>query len=91
MKITELNAPVDEVAMNPTAYAQSIEQGQSQGVRVVLKPTTLSVSDYYKKQASRGMISTYNGYFIVKTEMLPPTDPHVQQVILQMRKERFRK
>ena len=34
MKITELNAPVDEVAMNPTAYAQSIEQGQSQGVRV---------------------------------------------------------
>jgi hypothetical protein len=59
--------------------------------RVVLKPNTLSVSDYYKKQASRGMISTYNGYFIPKIEMLPLTDPHVQQVILQMRKERFKK
>jgi hypothetical protein len=34
MKITELNQAVDEVAMNPTAYAQSIEQGQSQGVLV---------------------------------------------------------
>jgi hypothetical protein len=59
--------------------------------RVVLKPNTLSVSDYYKKQASRGMISTYNGYFIPKIEMMPPTDPHVQQVILQMRKDRFKK
>ena len=34
MKITELNQTVDEVAMNPVAYAQSIEQGQSQGVLV---------------------------------------------------------
>jgi hypothetical protein len=59
--------------------------------RVVLKPTTLPVSDYYKKQAGRGMISTYNGYFIPKIEMLPPTDPHVQQIILQMRKGRFKK
>jgi hypothetical protein len=34
MKITELNQTVDEVAMNPTAYAQSIEQAQQQGVKI---------------------------------------------------------
>ena len=59
--------------------------------KVVLKSTNLTASNYYKQIASRGMTSTYNGYFIVKTEMLPPTDPHVQQVILQLRKERLKK
>ena len=34
MKITDLKQTVDEVAMNPGAYAQSIEQGQKQGVLV---------------------------------------------------------
>ena len=63
----------------------------SEFAKVVVKSNNLQASDYYKQQASRGRISTYNGYFIVKTEMLPPTDPHVQQVILQMRKERFKK
>ena len=59
--------------------------------RVVVKSNNLQASDYYKQQASRGRISTSSGYFIVKTEMLPATDPHVQQVILQMRKDRFKK
>ena len=59
--------------------------------KVVLKSTNLTASNYYKQIAGRGMTSTYNGYFIVKTEMLPPTDPHVQQVILQLRKDRFKK
>jgi hypothetical protein len=59
--------------------------------KVVLKSSNLQASNYYKQIASRGMTSTYNGYFIVKTEMMPPTDPHVQQVILQMRKDRFKK
>jgi hypothetical protein len=59
--------------------------------RVVVKSNNLQASDYYKQQASRGRISTSSGYFIVKTEMMPATDPHVQQVILQMRKDRFKK
>lgn len=63
----------------------------SEFARVVVKSSNLQVSDYYKQQASRGRISTSSGYFIVKTEMLPATDPHVQQVILQMRKDRFKK
>ena len=67
------------------------DQPVTEFARVVLKSTNLTASNYYKQIASRGMTSTYNGYFIVKTEMLPPTDPHVQQVILQMRKERFKK
>jgi len=59
--------------------------------RVVVTPNNLQASDYYKRQASRGRISTSNGYYVTKVEMMPPTDPHVQQVILQMRKERFKK
>jgi hypothetical protein len=58
--------------------------------RVVAKPKNLPASDYYKQQANR-RLTTQNGYFVVKTEMMPPTDPHVQQIILQMRKERFKK
>jgi hypothetical protein len=67
------------------------DQPVTEFAKVVLKSTNLTASNYYKQIAGRGMTSTYNGYFIVKTEMLPPTDPHVQQVILQMRKERFKK
>ena len=59
--------------------------------RVVVKSNTFQASDYYKQQASRGILSTNNGYYVVKTEIIPATDPHVQQVILQMRKDRFKK
>ena len=59
--------------------------------RVVVKSNNLQASDYYKQQASRGRLSTSNGYYVVKTEIMPATDPHVQQVILQMRKDRFKK
>ena len=63
----------------------------SEFAKVVVKSNTLQAGDYYKQQASRGRISTSSGYFIVKTEIIPATDPHVQQVILQMRKDRFKK
>lgn len=63
----------------------------SEFARVVVKSNNLQASDYYKQQASRGRISTQNGYYVVKIEMLSPTDPHVQQVILQLRKDRFKK
>jgi hypothetical protein len=59
--------------------------------RVVIKPNNLQASDYYKQQARRGRISTSSGYYVTKVEMMPPTDPHVQQIILQMRKDRFKK
>ena len=74
-----------------SAEAVSRHHPVTEFAKVVLKSTNLTASNYYKQISSRGMTSTYNGYFIVKTEMLPPTDPHVQQVILQMRKERFKK
>ena len=63
----------------------------SEFARVVVKSNNLQASDYYKQQASRGRLSTSNGYYVVKTEIMPATDPHVQQVILQMRKDRFKK
>ena len=59
--------------------------------KVVLKSSNIAASDYYKRIADQGIASTYNGYFIPKIEMLPATDPHVQQVILQLRKDRFKK
>jgi hypothetical protein len=63
----------------------------SEFAKVVVKSNNLQASDYYKQQASRGRLSTSNGYYVVKTEIMPATDPHVQQVILQMRKDRFKK
>jgi hypothetical protein len=79
------------IAEYPRQPARFKDHPVTEFARVVLKPSNLPASDYYKQIASRGMISTDNGYFIVKAEMLPPTDPHVQQVILQLRKERFKK
>ena len=79
------------IAEDPRQPDRFKDQPVTEFARVVLKPNNLPVSDYYKKMSSRGMISTYIGYYVVKTEMLPPTDPHVQQVILQMRKDRFKK
>jgi hypothetical protein len=59
--------------------------------KVVLKSSNIAASDYYKRIADQGIASTYNGYFIPKIEMIPPTDPHVQQVIMQMRRARLTK
>ena len=79
------------LASTPNWPARFKDHPVTEFARVVVKSNNLQASDYYKQQASRGSISTQNGYYVVKTEIMPATDPHVQQVILQLRKERFKK
>ena len=58
--------------------------------KVSITTNNIWASDFYKKIANKGRVAVNNGYYVLKVEMIPPTDPHVQQVILQMRKQRFR-
>ena len=62
----------------------------SEFAKVSITTNNIWASDFYKKIANKGRVAVNNGYYVLKVEMIPPTDPHVQQVILQMRKQRFR-
>ena len=59
--------------------------------QVVTKAANFKASETYKAMDNKGVNSTYNGYYLVKVEMIPPTDPYVQQIILNMRKAKLKK
>jgi hypothetical protein len=60
--------------------------------KVIIRPTNFTASEYYSQRVSRALVGYVgDGYVLEILDKLPPTDPYVQQVILQMRRERFKK
>jgi len=58
--------------------------------KVVIRPTNFTASEYYRQRVGGALGYVGDGYSLEILDKLPPTDPYVQQVILQMRRDRFK-
>ena len=58
--------------------------------KVVIRPTNFTASEYYRQRVSGAVGYVGDGYYLEILDKLSPTDPYVQQVILQMRRDRFK-